>query len=132
SILPRDFSFIVEDNLSDIFAKFHKHHIKVNMMHNSAVNFSVSIDDTGENVTALLDDLNTRYDVQHQKGLELITIRHYNQQTIDRVLVGKANLLEFKDSDTCQLLVRKLRIYSPSFASMTVRTPSLWTLAGRL
>jgi len=108
SVLPKDFSFIVEDNLSDIFAKFHRHHIKVNMMHNSAVNFSVSIDDTGENVTALLNDLATRYEVQHQKGLELITIRHYNQQTIDRVLVGKAIILELKDSYTCQLLVRKL------------------------
>jgi len=110
SVLPKDFSFIVEDNLSDIFAKFHQHHIKVNMMHNSAVNFSVSIDDTGENVTALLDDLATRYDVQYQKGLELITIRHYNQQTIDRVLVGKAIILELKDSYTCQLLVRKLSV----------------------
>src|SRR5690606_531779 len=86
SILPRDFSFIVEDNLSDIFSRFHAHKIKVNMMHNSAVNFSVSIDDTGSNVAALLDDLQARYDVRHQKGLELITIRHYNQQTIDRVL----------------------------------------------
>ncbi len=108
SILPKDFSFIVEDNLSDIFNRFHQYHIKVNMMHNSAVNFSVSIDDTGENVTMLLDDLHTRYDVQHQKGLELITIRHYNQQTIDRVLVDKAIILELKDSYTCQLLVRKL------------------------
>ncbi len=110
SILPKDFSFIVEDNLSDIFARLHQHHIKVNMMHNSAVNFSISIDDTGENVTALLDDLVARYDVQHQKGLELITIRHYNQKTIDRVLVGKAIILELKDSYTCQLLVRKLSV----------------------
>lgn len=110
SVLPKDFSFIVEDNLSDIFNKLHQHHIKVNMMHNSAVNFSISIDDTGENVAALLDDLRMRYDVQHQKGLELITIRHYNQQTIDRVLVQKAIILELKDSYTCQLLVRKLSV----------------------
>lgn len=108
SVLPRDFSFIVEDNLSDIFNRFHVHKIKVNMMHNSAVNFSVSIDDTGSNVAALLDDLQARYDVRHQKGLELITIRHYNQQTIDRVLIEKEIIMELKDSYTCQLLVRKL------------------------
>ncbi|MEC3879852.1 aspartate kinase [Parapedobacter sp. 10938] len=108
SILPRDFSFIVEDNLSDIFSRFHAHKIKVNMMHNSAVNFSVSIDDTGSNVAALLTDLQARYDVQHQSGLELITIRYYNQQTIDRVLVEKEIIMELKDSYTCQLLVRKL------------------------
>ncbi len=108
SILPKDFSFIVEDNLSDIFSRFHAHKIKVNMMHNSAVNFSVSIDDTGNNVSDLLHDLKGRYDVQYQKGLELITIRYYNQQTIDRVLVEKEIIMELKDSYTCQLLVRKL------------------------
>lgn len=108
SVLPKDFSFIVEDNLSDIFSRFHVHKIKVNMMHNSAVNFSVSIDDTGDNVAALLHDLATRYDIQHQRGLELITIRYYNQQTIDRVLVEKEIIMELKDSYTCQLLVRKL------------------------
>ncbi len=108
SILPKDFSFIVEDNLSDIFNRFHQYRIKVNMMHNSAVNFSVSIDDTGDNVAALLNDLRSRYDVQHQHGLELITIRHYNQQTIDRVLVEKEIIMELKDSYTCQLLVKKV------------------------
>lgn len=108
SILPKDFSFIVEDNLSDIFSRFHQHKIKVNMMHNSAVNFSVSVDDTGDNVNMLLHDLKARYEVQCQNGLELITIRHYNQETIDRVLVNKAIIMELKDRYTCQLLVRKL------------------------
>lgn len=108
SILPKDFSFIVEDNLSDIFSRFHAHKIKVNMMHNSAVSFSVSIDNTGDNVEALLLDLRSRYDIRHQNGLELITIRYYNQQTIERVLVEKEIIMELKDSYTCQLLVRKL------------------------
>lgn len=108
SILPKDFSFIVEDNLSDIFRWFHTHRIKINMMHNSAVSFSVSVDDTGENVEALLRDLEARYTIRHQRGLELITIRHYNQQTIDRVLVEKEIIMELKDRYTCQLLVRKL------------------------
>src|SRR5690606_20979985 len=108
SIVPKHFSFIVDVNLSDIFSRFHAHKIKVNMMHNSAVSFSVSIDNTGSNVDALLEDLQSRYEVQHQHGLELITIRYYNQQTIDRVLVAKEIIMELKDSYTCQLLVRKL------------------------
>lgn len=107
SILPKDFSFIVEDNLSDIFNRFHRYRIKINMMHNSAVNFSVSVDDTGDNVTALLQDLQERYTVEQQGGLELITIRHYNNQTIERVLVEKEIIMELKDSYTCQLLVKK-------------------------
>lgn len=106
SIQPRDFSFIVEDNFSHIFNTFHQNRIKVNMMHNSAICFSVSIDDTGENVWQLLEELEKRYKVSVAAGLELITIRYYNQETIDRVLVGKEIIREVKDSYTCQMLVK--------------------------
>lgn len=106
NIQPRDFSFIVEDNLSHIFNTFHSHRIKVNMMHNTAISFSVSIDDTGKNVEDLLEELNKRYKVNIEKDLELITIRYFNQETINRVLVQKEIIRELKDSYTCQLLVK--------------------------
>lgn len=108
NIQPRDFSFILEDNLSHIFNLFHKHRIKNNMMHNSAISFSVSIDDTGKNIDNLLDELKQRYTVSFEKGLELITIRYFNQATIDRVLVNKKIIRELKDSYTCQLLVKNI------------------------
>ena len=108
SILPRDFSFIVEDNLSHIFNLLHQHRIKVNMMHNSAISFSISVDDTGENIQQLLEDLEKRYKVTTEKELELITIRYYNQETIDRVLVNKEIIRELKDSYTCQMLVKNV------------------------
>lgn len=108
NILPRDFSFIVEDNLSHIFNLFHQNRIKINMMHNSAISFSVSIDDTGENVWKLLEDLEKRYKLSVATGLELITIRYYNQQTIDRVLINKEIIRELKDSYTCQMLVKNI------------------------
>jgi aspartate kinase len=76
------------------------------MMHNSAISFSVAVDDTGENVLNLLEQLNKRYKVSVAAGLELITIRYYNQQTIDRVLVNKEIIRELKDSYTCQMLVK--------------------------
>ncbi|MFZ4862789.1 aspartate kinase [Sphingobacterium sp. Mn56C] len=106
SIQPRDFSFIVEDNLSHIFNLFHQHRIKNNMMHNTAIRFSVVVDNTGENVDSLLADLEKRYKVTVESGLELITIRYYNQETIDRVLVNKEIIRELKDSYTCQMLVK--------------------------
>ena len=106
NIQPRDFSFIVEDNLSHIFNTFHQNRIKVNMMHNSAISFCVSIDDTGQNVWKLLEDLEKRYSVSVATGLELITIRYYNQETINRVLVDKEIIRELKDSYTCQMLVK--------------------------
>lgn len=108
NIQPRDFSFIVEDNLSHIFNLFHSNRIKINMMHNSAISFCVSIDDTGKNIDTLLEELEKRYKVSVEKGLELITIRYFNQETIDRVLVNKQIIRELKDSYTCQLLVKKL------------------------
>ncbi|WDF67001.1 aspartate kinase [Sphingobacterium oryzagri] len=108
NIQPRDFSFIVEDNLSHIFNLFHHNRIKINMMHNSAISFCVSIDDTGKNIDTLLAELEKRYKVSVEKGLELITIRYFNQETIDRVLVNKQIVRELKDSYTCQLLVKKL------------------------
>jgi len=106
SIRPRDFSFIVEDNLSHIFNLFHRHRVKINMMHNSAVSFSACMDDTGRNVENLLANLQQRYTVDAERGLELITIRHFNQETIARVLAGKQVVRELKDSYTCQMLVK--------------------------
>ncbi|NGM61824.1 aspartate kinase [Sphingobacterium sp. SGG-5] len=108
NIQPRDFSFIVEDNLSHIFNLFHIYRIKINMMHNSAISFSVSVDDSGENIDLLLSDLEKRYKANIERGLELITIRYYNQETIDRVLVNKKIIRELKDSYTCQMLVSNL------------------------
>ncbi|WP_104381910.1 aspartate kinase [Sphingobacterium sp. HMA12] len=108
SISPRDFSFIVEDNLRDIFNLFHEHRIKINMMHNTAINFTVAVDDTGKNLVDLINDLEQRFKVTYESGLELITIRYYNQETIDRVLVDKEVISELKDRYTCQLLVKKI------------------------
>ncbi len=106
SIMPKDFSFIVEDNLSQIFHLFHKHRVKINMMHNSAVSFSVSVDNQADYIRELVRALETDYQVSVQEHLELITIRYYDQQTIDRVLVDKEIMMELRDRDTCQLLVR--------------------------
>src|SRR5690606_9525818 len=108
SILPKDFSFIVEDNLSHIFNIFHKHKVKINMMNNSAVSFSVSVGDDVLKIDGLIQELKERFDVWHQKNLELVTIRYYNQQTIDRVLVDKKIILEVKDSYTCQMLIQDM------------------------
>src|SRR5690606_1861056 len=105
-IQPRDFSFIVEDNLSHIFNLFHSHRIKINMMQNSAFSFVVNNDDTATNINNLLENLKKRYKIKEEKGSQLITIRYYNQQTNDGVLVNKQIIRKLKDSYTCQLLVK--------------------------
>lgn len=109
AILPKDFSFIVEDNFSQIFNHFAKHRLKINLMHNSAVCFSVSVDYDEDRLVALIKEIKRDYDVEIQRGLELITIRYYNEQTIKRVLENKEVILELRDTYTCQLLVKPIK-----------------------
>lgn len=107
NIQPRDFSFILEDNLSHIFKVCHQNRIKINMMHNTAIHFFMAVDDTGDNVGTFVKELKKNYKVERLDDLELITIRYYNQETIDRVLVGKEVLQKLQDNYTCQMLVKK-------------------------
>lgn len=106
SIFPKDFSFIIEENLSDIFSLFHKHKVKINTMLNSAISFSVSFDHDAAKLQALIADLSIHYKVKYNTGLELVTIRYYNQQTIDRVTVNKSIILEVKSRHTCQIVMK--------------------------
>ncbi|WP_316821278.1 aspartate kinase [Pedobacter gandavensis] len=106
SIFPKDFSFIIEENLSDIFSLFHEHKVKINTMLNSAISFSVSIDEDPEKLQKLIEELSVHYKVKYNTGLELVTIRYYNQETIDRVTVNKNILLEVKSRHTCQIVMK--------------------------
>lgn len=107
SISPRDFSFIDEQNLSDILAVFAGLNIHVHLMQNTALSFSVCVDNYERKLTQLFDSLNKKYKILYNTGLELITIRHYDQATIDRVMEdGKSILLEMKSRLTAQFVVR--------------------------
>ena len=106
SISPKDFSFIVEENFSDIFKTFAEHHVKVNVMQNSAISFSVCMDNDERKIPGLMATLKEKFRVLYNDHLELITIRYYDQSTIDRVCIGKKTLLEHKSRYTVQLVVK--------------------------
>ncbi|WP_405520293.1 aspartate kinase [Spirosoma sp. KNUC1025] len=108
SLHPNDFSFIAEDNLSRIFGRFAQAGVKINLMQNTAISFSVVVDANPDRVPALLTQLKQDFRVSYNDGLELITIRYYDQSTIDRVLVNKKLLLEQKSRYTVQLVVKDL------------------------
>jgi aspartate kinase len=107
SVSPKDFSFIVEENLSHIFTEMAKHKVKVNVMQNSALNFSICMDDDAEKVPSLIASLKENFRVLYNKNLELVTIRYYDQATIDRVCTNKNILLEHKSRYTVQLVVQE-------------------------
>ncbi len=106
SVSPKDFSFIVEENLSRIFKDMARHKVKVNVMQNSALNFSICMDDDAEKVPALIEALKEDFRVLYNKNLELVTIRYYDQATIDRVCINKKVLMEHKSRYTVQLVVQ--------------------------
>ncbi|GAB4048403.1 aspartate kinase [Spirosoma litoris] len=108
SLRPNDFSFIAEDNLSRIFGRFAQAGVKINLMQNTAISFSVVVDNNPDRVPTLLEQLRQDFRVSYNDNLELITIRYYDQGTIDRVLVNKRLLLEQKSRYTVQLVVKDL------------------------
>ncbi|MBK3517188.1 aspartate kinase [Carboxylicivirga marina] len=88
SMSPRDFSFIMEESLSDIFHIFSNHRVTLNMMQTSALNFSVCVDDT-KYVKAAIEELQEQFDVRYNEEMELVTIRHYTDEAINEVITGK-------------------------------------------
>ena len=75
-------------------------------MQNSAVSFSVCVDNIPEKISALIKDLDKEYKVLFNADLELATIRHYNQDTIDRVLTNKKVYLEQKTRHTARFVMK--------------------------
>ncbi|MBL0105121.1 MAG: aspartate kinase [Bacteroidetes bacterium] len=107
SISSKDFSFIAEDNMSMIFGIFATHKIKINLMQNSAVSFSVCVDNDPYKIPALLEALKKEFRVLYNENLKLITIRHYYPSTIDQLTKGKKVLLEQRSRQTAQVVLQE-------------------------
>jgi len=106
SFTPKDFSFIVEENLSDIFQRLAKANAKINLMQNSALQFSILLDEEKVETQDILALFSDTYQVKFNTGLELITIRHYDEATLDRLTVGKEIILQQKTRETARLIVK--------------------------
>lgn len=108
SISPRDFSFIAEENLELILGFFARHGFRINMMQNSAVSFMVCVNNDKTRIPRIVKDLEDHFIVKWENGLELITIRYYDEQTLSRVLVNKEKILEQRSKENMQMVVRDL------------------------
>jgi aspartate kinase len=105
SITPRDLSFIVEENLSEIFRVFAERNVRIDLMQNSAVAFSVVVDDTAR-ARALIEWLAGLYDIRYNDGCELITVRHFDEATLARLTAGKEVLIEQRSRHTARFVVK--------------------------
>ena len=107
SISPRDFSFIMEENLSEIFRILANFRVKVNVMQNSAISFSICVDADTQKIAPLIAFLQKDYETRYNEGLELFTIRHYNNEAIDRIVAGRNILMELRSRNTVQVVLGK-------------------------
>ncbi|RXQ89885.1 aspartate kinase [Ancylomarina salipaludis] len=104
SIRPKDYSFIIEENLGPIFSLIAKYRLKVNLTQNSAISFSLCVDNN-KKIDKLIEALNVDYEVRYNDNLELITIRHYDTNSILQMTEGRSILLEQKSRDTAQFVL---------------------------
>jgi len=105
SISPKDFSFIDETNISKIYTALAQLKIKVNLMENSAVSFSI-VTDNSNKIELFIDKLKPYYLIKYNTNLELLTIRHYNKNKIAELLEKKEVLVEQKTRFTARYVVK--------------------------
>jgi len=102
----RDFSFVVEDNISDIFKLLHEHKMSVDLIQNSAISFSVCVNDKYTNMDALLHTLRARFDVKQTADVTLYTIRHFKEDSANGLLKTHELVLEQRTQTTLQLVMK--------------------------
>ena len=96
----------MEDNLSKIFELFASHKVKMNLMQNSAISFSVCVDNSGENLKQLRSELAVNFDIRSNDEVELLTITHYDNKAIAKLTKGKNILLEQRTRATVQFVLK--------------------------
>ncbi|MDP4206457.1 MAG: aspartate kinase, partial [Bacteroidota bacterium] len=106
TITPKDFSFVMEDSLSKIFGLLASLRIKANIVQHSALNFSIAIDMPERGVEPLVKKIEKEFDIRYNTDLDLITIRHYDEEAIDKITNERNIFVEQKTRTTARFLVR--------------------------
>jgi len=107
SVSSLDFSFIMEENISEIFALLHKYKLKVHLIQNSAISFSVCLDDKFDNFQTLIKQLKKKYDVSYNENVSLYTIRHYTTEAQEMVEKNKTVLIKQNSRGTMQIVTKE-------------------------
>ncbi|MCG1037480.1 aspartate kinase [Polaribacter sargassicola] len=105
SISALNFSFMVENNISYIFKKLHDYQLKVNLIQNSAISFSVCIDNKFNKFDAFYDELKTQFKIDVQKGVDLYTVRHFDDNAIKMIEEKGSSLLTQVNKETIQIVL---------------------------
>ena len=104
SISSLDFSYMLEDNIYQIFKLFNQNKIKVNLIQNSAISFIVCIEDINDNLNNLLIDLKAKYNVNICEKVNIYSIRNYNESAIKKIEKNKKILVKQITQKTVQIV----------------------------
>ncbi len=107
SFSAKDFSFIAEEHLSKVFATFAENRLRINMMQNAAISFSIAVDFKKEKIDNIVHKLQGDFSITVNENLSLLTIRHYNPGIIDKLTKDKDILLRQISRTTIQVLMRE-------------------------
>jgi aspartate kinase len=107
SILPKDFSFAMGDNLSRVFHSFIINGIKVNLVQASAVSIDVCVDDDRLKVDSLIKDLAQEFKTIYNDEAEMLSIRHYTKEAINSITLDREILLEQRTRRIVRFVVKK-------------------------
>lgn len=107
SISTLDFSFMVEDNISHVFKLLHEYLLKVNLIQNSAISFSVCVDNKFNQFDAFYEDMKSSYKVEVMKGVDLYTIRHFDDASIQEINALGTPVFTQINKETAQIVIKK-------------------------
>jgi aspartate kinase len=107
SLSSIDFSFIMEENISEIFSLFHQYKMKVSLIQNSAISFSVCMEDKFENFNELKAILAKKFKVSYNENVSLYTIRHFTKDAAEMVEKDKVVLLKQISRETMQVVTKE-------------------------
>lgn len=107
TLTPRDFSFIAEERLSKIFGSIANYKLKLSLVQISAVSFTLCIDYNNVNFQQLLTEFQTEYEVYYNTDVELLTIRHYTQEIIDKLIGNRQIYTEQRNRRTLRFVVSR-------------------------
>ena len=106
SISDSSLSFIIEEHISKIFKILTKYSTRVNMIQNSAISFSICVDNDKHTIADLIKDLQSSFKIYYNKGVSLYTIRNYDKSSIENIIKNKILLLEQRSRNTIQFVLK--------------------------
>ena len=106
SISSRDFSFMVENKISHLFKLLHQHVLKVNLIQNSAISFSVCVDNKFNQFDTFYQELEYTYKVEVIRGVDLYTIRYFDNKAIKQIHAKGTPVLTQINKETAQIVIK--------------------------